>query len=275
MLIERGLKPGECPERWNLEKPSVLEEIAGLYLEAGAQIISTNSFGGTPLRLAAFNLDDQTEAINQSAVQAVRLAVGDRAYVSASVGPTGRKLEPDGDTDPEAIAASFERQIQALIAAGIDLISVETMSDLTEASTAIKAARDLSPSIPICASMTFDLTEQGFCTSTGAPVPEAIDGLTEAGADLIGSNCGTGIKNMVNLAESFRQHTDMPLIIQSNAGLPQIVDGHLIYAESAEFMAEKSRRLIDLGVSIIGGCCGTTPDHIRALRREIDRAYRS
>ena len=270
MLMARGLQTGACPERWNLERPEVLEEIARLYLEAGADIIETNSFGGSPLKLAQYHLDDQTDEINHTAVDAVRRAVGDRAYVSGSVGPTGRMLEPYGDTTPEETTAAFELQTRALIDAGADLLCIETMTDLNEARLAVEAARRNGPGIPVIATMTFDHTPNGFYTVMGVTVEQAIAGLVEAGADIIGSNCGNGIDNMVALAGEFRRHTDGPLMIQSNAGLPQLVDGAIRYGESPEFMAERVAELLALGVSIVGGCCGTTPEHIAAFRRVID-----
>jgi 5-methyltetrahydrofolate--homocysteine methyltransferase len=270
MLMARGLEPGGCPERWNLDRPEVLEEIARLYCEAGAELVETNTFGGSPLKLAMYGLDTQTEEINAAAVAAVRRAVGDRAFVSGSCGPTGRMLLPYGDLTPEIMAAAFERQTGALIEAGVDLICVETMTDLAEARLAVEAARRQSSTIPICATMTFDPTPNGFFTVMGTSIEQAVIGLSEAGADIIGSNCGNGIDNMVSIAEAFRRFTNLPLIIQPNAGLPEIVEGTLRYGETPEFMAERTRKLLDLGVNIVGGCCGTTPEHIAAIRRVVD-----
>lgn len=271
MLIERGLQIGECPEQWNLDRPEVLEEIARLYFEAGAQIVETNTFGGSPLKLSQYGLDNRTEEINVQAVRAVRAAVGDKAYVSASCGPTGRMLKPYGDVDPEEMSAAFERQFKAVMAEGVDLICIETMTDIKEATLAIKAVRSLSSSIPICATMTFDPTPKGFFTVMGVSVEQAASGLADAGADIIGSNCGNGIENMVRIAGEFKKHATLPLIIQPNAGLPEIKEGRVVYGETPEFMAEKAQRLLELGVGIIGGCCGTTPAHVAALRREVDR----
>ncbi len=270
MLFDYGLKPGEPPEFFNITRPEVLEEIAGLYLDAGADIIQTNTFGASPLRLASYSLDNKTEKINRNAVQAVRRIVSDRAYVAASCGPSGKLLKPHGDTEPEEIYQSFIRQIEAIIDAGVDAISVETMTDLTEAKLAIKAAKTVSPSTPVTAAMTFDPTPKGFYTVMGVSVQDAAKELKEAGADIIGSNCGNGIENMIKIAEEFKQHTDLPLIIRSNAGLPKMQGDTPVWPETPEFMAEKAKKLIWLGVSIIGGCCGTTPEHIRAIRKMVD-----
>jgi 5-methyltetrahydrofolate--homocysteine methyltransferase len=267
MLFQRGLKPGECPERMNLEHPEVLEEIARLYFEAGAEIIQTNTFGGSPLKLSVYGLENQTEEINSRAVQAVRKVVADKAYVSASCGPTGKLLEPFGDTKPIVIFESYLRQLKALICSGVDMICVETMTDLNEAILAVKAARSIAAKIPICATMTFDSTPRGFYTIMGVTIEQAVKGLTEAGADIIGSNCGNGIEKMIAIAKEFKTHTTLPIIIQSNAGLPVMKNGNLIYNETHEFMAEKSRELLSAGVKIIGGCCGTTPEHIAAMKK--------
>jgi 5-methyltetrahydrofolate--homocysteine methyltransferase len=270
LLFARGLEPGECPEALNLSSPATLESVAADFLAAGAEIIQTNTFGGSPLKLAMYELDGKAAEINHAAVQAVRNAIGDRAYVSGSCGPSGTLLKPYGDTEPDALFASFLTQLRALIEAGVDVVCVETMTDLAEASLAIKAAKDIAPELPVMATMTFDPTPRGFFSIMGVSIEQAVAGLREAGADIVGSNCGNGIEKMVEVAREFRQHTDLPLLIQSNAGMPETKDGELVYNETPEFMAEQAAALIEIGVSIIGGCCGTTPDHIRALRAMVD-----
>jgi len=270
MLFERGLQPGDCPERINLKKPEILEEISRLYYDAGADIIQTNTFGASPLKLEQYSLENKTEEINIAAVRAVRRAIGDRAYVSGSCGPCGKLLKPYGDTEPETIAEGFVRQIKALIDEGVDMICIETMTDLAEAKLAIKAAKSVSSSIPIAATMTFDSTPRGFFTIMGTTIEQAAAELIEAGANIIGSNCGNGIENMIKIASEFRKCTDHPLLIQSNAGLPELRGDKPVYTETPEFMANKSRELLEIGVNIIGGCCGTTPDHIAAMRKVVD-----
>jgi 5-methyltetrahydrofolate--homocysteine methyltransferase len=269
-LMARGLEPGESPEALNLSDSPALAEVAELYLEAGADLITTNTFGGSPLNLFSHGLADRAEEINRAAVEMIEPVVRDRAYISASVGPTGKILEPYGDTSAEAVAEAFDRQVGALVEAGADLICVETMIDITEARLAVEAARSHSADIPIIATMTFDVTPRGFFTTMGVTVEQACSELVAAGADIVGSNCGNGIEKMVEIAREFCQHASVPVIIQSNAGLPEHRDGELVYPESPEFMAEYARELIDLGVTVIGGCCGTGPDHIRALRAVID-----
>ncbi len=267
MLFMHGLNPGECPERINLDRSEILEEIALLYLHAGAEIIQTNTFGGSPIKLAMYSLDNKTEEINARAVQAVRKIVRDEAYVSASCGPTGKLLEPFGDTKPEQIFETYQRQMKALLAEGVDMICIETMTDIAEAVLAVKAARSISSTIPVCATMTFDVTPRGFFTIMGSTIEQAASELDNAGADIIGSNCGNGIMNMVTIAKEFKKNTTLPVLIQSNAGMPILKDGISIYPETPEYMAEQSRELIDIDIKILGGCCGTTPAHIAAFKK--------
>ncbi len=269
MLFERGLKSGECPEGLNLSRLDILEDIARLYLDAGADIIQTNTFGGSPLKLASYSLEDKAPLINRNAVAAVKRVVSGRAYVSASCGPCGKILKPYGDTDPEDVYESFEIQMQAFVESGCDVICIETMMDLGEMLLALKATKKKAPGIPVMATMTYDATPKGFFTIMGDTIEKAARTLEEAGADVIGSNCGNGIENMIGIAWEYRKYTTLPLIIQSNAGLPLFEDGELVYLETPEFMAQKSKELVDAGVSIIGGCCGTTPEHIRAIRNSI------
>ncbi len=272
-LMARGLAPGDCPESMNLTRPEVLVEVAGLYLGAGADIVTTNTFGGSPLNLGAHGLDDRTEEINRAAVEVLKPVTEGRAYISASVGPTGKILEPYGNTAPEVVGEAFSRQIGVLIDAGADIVCIETMIDLREAELAVTAARSLSTDIPVIATMTFDATPRGFFTTMGTTVEQACTSLVGAGASIVGSNCGNGIDTMIEIAREFSKHASVPLIIQSNAGLPGNREGELVYPESPEYMAERVSQLMDLGVGIIGGCCGTTPDHIRAIRSAIDAKF--
>jgi 5-methyltetrahydrofolate--homocysteine methyltransferase len=281
MLIQRGLKGGECPETWNIERPEILEEIAGLYCVAGSDIVSTNTFGGHdivstntfgghPLKLAQYSLEDKTEEINKAGVQAVKKAASERAFIAASCGSSGKLLKPYGDTDPEIISEGYKRQIDALIEEGVDIIYFETMIDLAEAVLGVKSAKSVAPQIPVCATMTFDFTPRGFFTVMGNSIEQAARELETAGADVVGSNCGNGIENMAKIAAEFKNHTDLPILIQSNAGLPIVRGDDLEYPESPVFMSEKIKEMMEIGVNIIGGCCGTTPEHIAAFRNVID-----
>lgn len=270
MLMERGLKPGDPPEFLNLTHPEIVREIASLYLNAGADIIQTNTFGGSPLKLSFYALEGKTEEINRNGVRAARAVVKDHAYISGSCGPSGKFLKPYGDIEPEEMYHNFERQIRALIDAGVDTLCIETMTDLNEIRCAIKAAKTISPDTPVMATMTFDITPRGFYTVMGVSIQDAARELEQAGADIIGSNCGNGIENMVKIAQEFKHYTELPIVIQSNAGIPEIRNATTEYPETPEFMAKKAKGLLSIGVSIIGGCCGTTPEHIKALRAMVD-----
>lgn len=272
MLFQRGLRPGEPPESVTLSRPEVLEEIARLYVDAGADLVETNTFGGSPLKLALHGLEAHAERVNRDAVLAARRAAGDRAYVVGSCGPSGRLLEPYGDTTTDAMAESFRRQMAALTGAGVDAVCVETMTDLVEAQLAVRAAREAAPAVPVFATMTFDPTPRGYFTIMGVTVAQAAAGLADAGADAVGSNCGNGIAHMVAIAREFRRCTALPLVIQANAGLPRTVGTETVYDETPDFMATQARALLDLGVLVIGGCCGTTPTHVAALRAMVDGA---
>jgi 5-methyltetrahydrofolate--homocysteine methyltransferase len=178
-------------------------------------------------------------------------------------------LKPYGNLEPDEMYENFVRQLKAVIEAGTDIVCVETMTDIQEATMAIKAAKAISPSIPVMATMTFDKTPRGFFTMMGVNIEKAAKELEAAGADIIGSNCGNGIENMILIAKEYRSFSSMPLIIQSNAGLPEIRGDATVYPETPEFMAEKSKELVAAGVSVVGGCCGTTPEHIRVIGQTI------
>jgi 5-methyltetrahydrofolate--homocysteine methyltransferase len=270
MLMERGLESGRPPESMNLEQPGVLEEVAREYLDAGADIVQSNTFGASRLKLVQYSLDGQVEQINANAVAAVKRAVEGRAYVSGSCGPTGEFLRPYGEVEPEEMLSVFEEQIGVLVAHGVDILCIETMIDLQEATSAVRAARRVSSSVPVMATMTFEQTSRGFYTVMGVSIRDAVEGLLDAGADIVGSNCGNGIEKMIAIARQMKEHTEVPIIIQANAGMPIFKDDKVFYPETPEFMAEKAHALLNLGVSIIGGCCGTTPAHIKALREAMD-----
>jgi 5-methyltetrahydrofolate--homocysteine methyltransferase len=270
MLMQRGLQQGEPPESFNISKPHILEEIASLYLEAGSEIVSTNTFGASPLRLQQFSMEKDTEILNRNAVEAVRRAVGDRAYVSGSIGPSAKMIKRSGDAVAEEILSSFKQQSRALLEAGVDLICIETMTDSAEAVLAVQAVRSLNLKIPIMATLTFGKIPRGYFTIMGNSIKDSALMLQSAGADIVGSNCGNGTDAMIEIAREFRKHSSCPIAIQSNAGLPSSSDGNLIYPETPEYFSKKAEAMIDLGVQIIGGCCGTTPEHIRAVRKIVN-----
>ncbi|MEO0086246.1 MAG: homocysteine S-methyltransferase family protein [candidate division WOR-3 bacterium] len=269
LLMERGLKPGESPESFNLKRPEVLVEIVQQYVEAGAEIVQANSFGANRFRLVPHGLADKVAEVNRAAVEIARAAAAGRAMVWASIGPTGRMLRPAGDAEPDEIAEAFGEQARALVQAGPDIIAVETMTDLAEALLAVRAVREASADIVLVATLTFELKKRGFFTVMGNSIADAAVQLVAAGADVVGSNCGNGIDNMVRIAREFRDATGMPLAFRPNAGMPQLVDGDVRYPETPEFMAAHLPELLETKPAIVGGCCGTKPYHIRAFRQVI------
>ncbi|UCG87815.1 MAG: homocysteine S-methyltransferase family protein [Gemmatimonadota bacterium] len=275
MLFDRGLQPGACPESVTLSHPEMLGRIAQLYLDAGADILTTNTFGASPARLSTYGLEDKTEVLNETAVRVIRDVVGDRAYVAGSCGPSGKLLEPYGDAKPDDLYEGFCRQAGSLAAAGVDCVFVETMVDLAEARLAVRAVKDTAPNIPVAACMTFDPTPKGYYSVMGVSVAAAAAGLAESGAEAVGSNCGNGSENMVEVAREFKEATDLPVIIQPNAGMPQTEGGRIVYDETPDYMATAAKELVALGIAVIGGCCGTTPEHIAAIRAVVDERWES
>ncbi len=271
MLAERGLPAGAPPELWTLQRPEILAEIARAYVDAGAELITTNTFGASPMRLSLHRLGDRFEEINRRGVEIVRAAVGDEVLVSASIGPTGRLLAPLGNADPAEVSRGFAEQARILVAAGADVLCIETMTDLEEATLAVRAARSISEEIAIIASMTFDITPRGPFTVMGVSVSQAAETLASAGATLVGSNCGAGVEEMRIVAKAFVEVATVPVAIQPNAGLPRRQDGVLVYPESPDRFAAAVAAMAATGVGLVGGCCGTTPAHIAALRRRIGR----
>ena len=265
MLMARGLPTGDAPERVCLERPELLAEIAALYLDAGAEIVTTNTFGANPARLALHGLEEHLEEICRAAVFAARDAVAGRAWISGSIGPTGKLLAPLGDLDPSTAYDGFARQATALADAGADLLCVETMTDLAEADLAVRAARSVAPSLPIVATMAFEATKRGFFTVMGTSPAKAAARLARAGADIVGANCGDGAA-MPGIARELRGAGARFVAVRPNAGLPTLVNGALAWPESPEAMAARVPDLLAAGVTLLGGCCGTTPEHVRALR---------
>ncbi len=263
MLQERGLKPGQSPEELNLTMPDVVASVHREYIEAGADIIITNTFGGSRFKLAHYGLEERLAEINARAVEIARGEAKDRAYVGGSIGPTGQFVEPVGEVSFDDMKAAFRDQAQALISAGVDLISLETFLDIKECRAAVIAVREVSATIPVIAMLTFDDNGRSVL---GTPPEAAAITLTAAGADVVGSNCGLGVDGIYGILSRMRTVTGLPLISQANAGLPLLVDGVTVFPGTPQEMTAYHDRLIALGVRVIGGCCGTTPAHIRAMK---------
>ena len=276
-LQERGLEAGECPELWNVDRPRDVQAVAEEYLAAGSDLILTNTFGGSPLMLRRHGLAERTEELNAAgarlSLDAVQ-AAGGRALVAASVGPTGELPAPLGTVGEEELEEGFRLQVRAVLEAGVRIVCVETMIDLTEACCAVRgarrAARELGLAVEVMATLTYGPTPSGYRTAMGVDVPQTVAGLTRAGADVLGSNCGNGIEQMLPIAAAFRALTALPLLVQANAGLPVLEGGRAVFRQGPDDMARHVPALVRAGASIIGGCCGTGPAHIAALRRAVD-----
>jgi homocysteine S-methyltransferase len=281
VIYARGVFINRCYDELNLSDPGLILSIHEDYLQAGAEIIETNTFGANRFRLARHGLADKVAQINAAGVRLARQAVehlrdkqaGD-AWVAGSVGPLGVRLEPLGKTGLEEARAAFAEQIAALAEAGVDLLIIETMPALNEAREALAAAREVAPNLPVFALVTVD--DESNCLDGSSPA-QAAALLAEWGAAAVGVNCSTGPATALTAIEAMRSATSLPLVAMPNAGLPRAVEGRNIYLCSPEYMADFTRKAIAAGVQMVGGCCGTTPNHIRAMRsamRAIDAQAR-
>jgi methionine synthase I (cobalamin-dependent) len=261
-LQVRGLASGECPDAWNLIHPELVAEVARAYVEAGSRVILTNTFGANRLRLTGFGLAEKAAEINRAGVEISRRAAAGRAYVFASVGPSGKMLIA-GDTTDAELRAAFAEQASALVAGGADAIVIETMADLIEAKLAVAAAHETG--LPVVACMVFDSGKNKDRTMMGITPEQVAMDLQAVGADVIGANCGQGIAGYVPVCERLRAATDRPIWIKANAGLPEVVDGRPVYRTSPSEFASCVPALVQAGASFIGGCCGTSPEFIKAV----------
>ncbi len=269
-LQQRGLEPGGCPEAFNASHADIVREMARNYFGAGADMVLTNSFGGSRFMLGKYGLADRVSEFNRLAAEHASSQAPEGCFVVGSVGPTGEFLEPLGELSEAEMLDGFAEQIDALVAGGVDAVVVETMTALEESALAIKAAREYTE-LTVMATMTFDIGPRGFFTMMGVTPERAVAELQDAGAHIVGANCGNGTEVMVELARELRAATDAPLLVHCNAGIPAVQRGEIVYPESPEFMARGFRTLVDdVGVNIVGGCCGTGPEHVRTLRAYID-----
>lgn len=267
-LQERGLPIGACPDEWNLSHPEAVESVARDYVAAGSQVILTNTFGANRIALEKYGLADQVCTINQAGVEISRRAANGRAKVFASIGPTGVLLMM-GEKTAADLEQAFAEQAQALAHAGADAAVIETMSDPNEAVLAVRAAK--AAGLVTVACMSFDSGKNRDRTMMGTTPEQAAEVLTQAGADVIGANCGQGIEGYVAIARRLKAATDRPIWIKANAGMPEIVDGKATYVMTADEFAAYVPELLELGVAFIGGCCGTSSAFIAALRQRLNR----
>lgn len=266
LLQDSGLEDGAPGELWNLENPDAVLAAHASYAASGARVLTTNTFGGTRPRLAMHGLEDRLAEVNRSAAQLAR-SVADQhgLLVAGDLGPTGELLEPLGTLTAEQATELFAEQVAALVAGGVDFLLVETLSDLAEADAALAAARAVAPDLPVAVTMSFDTNLR---TMMGVRPGEAVTHLAAAGADAVGANCGRGPEEMERIAaEMVGVRPDgLLLIAQSNAGLPQVVGDHFEYDATPADLAAHAGRLAEIGIDLVGGCCGSTPAHIDAIR---------
>ena len=268
-LHDKGLKPGQCPELWCAERPADVLDIAKSYVAAGADMIESDSFGGSSFKLGHYHLADRAPELNQAAARISREAAGDKAWVIASIGPTGKMLAM-GDVTEAELYEAFREQAVALEKGGADAVCIETMSDATEACLAVRAAKEHTALEVIC-TFTFERTLQGdYRSMMGLSPEDAARAAVAAGADIIGPNCGNGMERMVDIVRAMRSVDAVtPILVHANAGLPVNVDGKDVFPETPADMAACVPALIDAGANIIGGCCGTTPAHIAAIKKAV------
>ena len=271
MLIDAGMKPDECPELWNVEKSSIVREVHRRYFDAGADVVLTNTFGGTDIKLGTRGLENRVEELNRAAVRNARSVCKTNRYVAGDIGPTGKMLPPVGDITEEELYESFSRQTEVLLEEGVDIVVIETMYDLREALQAVKAVRDKTSSVPLITTMTFDKKKRGFFTLMGDTPEQCFSALESSGVNIVGANCTLEGKDMVELCELVREKTALPLSFQPNAGLPAVRDAKVTYPQTPEEFASDIDQLVELGASIVGGCCGTTPEFIKAAWEAIQK----
>lgn len=271
-LFKEGLNNGECPESWNLLHPEKVENIAKAYLEAGADLISTNTFGANKFKLSQFGLSSLLKEICYQGAKLSKGVIEKEQIVMGSIGPTGKFLLL-GDTTKEELYNSFKLQAVSLQSGGADAVCIETFYDLDEAEQAITAVKQNTNLAVVC-TFTFDKTENGYRTLMGISPKQMAEKLIICGADVIGANCGRGFKDMIEIIRDIRNVSKLiPVIVQPNAGLPEIIDDKLIYRETSDYIKNIVPELIEEGANIIGGCCGTTPEHIKVIS-EVVRSYR-
>jgi 5-methyltetrahydrofolate--homocysteine methyltransferase len=264
-LIKRGFKPGACPESWNLVQPDVIKEIARSYFDAGSDAVSTNSFGGSTVKLAAYGQEDRCYEFNRAAAELACSARPEGKFVIGSMGPTGKFLQPQGEYTPEQFEESFTEQARGLAEGGVDIFMLETHYDLQEALSALRGVRKASEQ-PVFITLTFNQTPRGYFTMMGNSIAQFVDEMEKSQVQGVGANCTLDSGQMVELVRELRAATSLPLVIQANAGQPEIAeDGNVVYSQPLDDYVGHIPTIVRNGANIVGGCCGTDPDYIRRM----------
>ncbi|MCW8850593.1 MAG: homocysteine S-methyltransferase family protein [Melioribacteraceae bacterium] len=268
-LHQRGLEPGECPELWNVTHREDVLAIAKSYIDSGSDMVLTNSFGGSPSKLKHYGLDDRTFELNKAAAEISREAAGNDKFVLGSIGPTGVIMMMQ-EVPSDSIFEGFKIQAEGLVKGGVDAICIETISEIDEALIAIRAVKEISDAEIIC-TFTFEKTVDGkYKTMMGTTPTEMVQSIKDSGVSIIGANCGNGFENMIDIVKEIRSvDNNSPILIHANAGIPFFHEGQTVFPDSPEVMASRVGELIESGANIIGGCCGTTPEHIKVLSEQI------
>ncbi len=270
MLMKAGKVALKTPILLNLDEPELVADIHRQYYAAGADVVITNTFGGSPLKLVADGLDRRMAELNRAAVKLVRQGCPDGKYVAGDIGPSGKMLKPLGDAAPEDVQASFFSQAEVLIECGVDLIIIETMFSLEEALAAVQGVRKAGD-ILLLASMTYSKTPNGFFTMMGETALQCTAALAEAGADMMGANCTLNSADTIDLTKELRAATDRPILVQPNAGKPVTSEGITYYEQTPAEFAADAVKIRKAGADMIGGCCGTTPEFIQAVKEELGK----
>jgi len=271
MLMKAGQVSLKTPILLNQDEPELVTDIHRQYYAAGADVVITNTFGGSPLKLAADRLQEQMAELNREAVRLTQEACPDGKYVAGDIGPSGKMIQPLGDVAPEEMQESFFSQARVLIESGVDLITIETMYSLDEALAAVEAVRKAGD-ILLLASMTYTRNKNGFFTVMGENISQCVSALEEAGADMMGANCTLNSTDIIDLTRELRAATGKPILIQPNAGKPVTSKGVTYYEQTPAEFAMDSKKICAAGADMIGGCCGTTPEFIKAVKAELSKA---
>ncbi|MCG3215809.1 MAG: homocysteine S-methyltransferase family protein [Candidatus Heimdallarchaeota archaeon] len=266
LLISQGLPAGMPPEIWNITNPDNIKRIHKEYFDAGSDVVLTNTFGGSRLKLLAHKQGNSIEEYNKKAVELAREVCSNEGYIAGDIGPSGVFLPPVGQATIEDFEENFAEQSQILSDAEVDLFFIETMVDLKEAETAVKVAKSVS-NLPIFASITYQKTKKGYYTIMGDSVEQCVNVLERAGADAIGANCTIGSDDMIDLIPQIKQFTQLPIISKPNAGKPQLIQGETVYQASPKEFADDILQMVKSGSCIVGGCCGSNPEFIKEIKQ--------